>query len=37
MRQSPLRLWQRLSVRMVAAFVLVAVFAIGLAALLLFR
>ena len=37
MRQSPLRLWQRLSVRMVAAFVLVTVFAIGLAALLLFR
>ena len=37
MRQSPLRLWQRLSVRMVAAFDLVTVFAIGLAALLLFR
>ena len=37
MRRSPLRLWQRLSVRMVAAFVLVTVFAIGLAALLLFR
>src|SRR2546428_636149 len=37
MRQSPLRLWQRLSVQMVAAFVLVTVFAIGLAALLLFR
>lgn len=37
MRRSPLRLWQRLSTRMVAAFVLVTVFAIGLAALLLFR
>src|SRR5262249_3478372 len=37
MRQLPLRPWQRLSIRMVAAFVLVTVFAIGLAALLLFR
>ena len=37
MRRSSLRLWQRLSTRMVAAFVLVTVFAIGLAALLLFR
>jgi len=37
MRRSPLRVWQRLSVRMVAAFLLVTVFAIGLAALLLFR
>ena len=30
--QPPLRLWQRLSTRMVAAFVLVTFFAIGLAA-----
>src|SRR5262245_39830573 len=37
MRHASLRPWQRLSVRMVAAFVLVTVFAIGLAALLLFR
>ena len=37
MRPPSLRLWQRLSTRMVAAFVLVTVFAIGLAALLMFR
>lgn len=37
MRHSALYPWQRLSVRMVVAFVLVAVFAIGLAAALLFR
>src|SRR5215471_11372242 len=33
MTQRPLRFWQRLSTRMVAAFVLVTLFAIGLAAL----
>ena len=32
MMRHPLRLWQRLSIRMVAAFVLVTLFAIGLAA-----
>ena len=32
MMRHPLRLWQRLSTRMVAAFVLVTLFAIGLAA-----
>ena len=37
MRPPSLRLWQRLSTRMVAAFVLVTVFAIGLAAVLMFR
>src|SRR5438874_1781059 len=37
MRRSSLRLWQRLSTQMVAAFVLVTVFAIGLAALVLLR
>src|SRR5262245_9467521 len=37
MRRSPLRLWQRLSVRMVAAFGLVTGLAIGRAALLPFR
>jgi class 3 adenylate cyclase len=36
MMQPSLRLWQRLSMRMVAAFVLVTVFAIGLAAVLMF-
>jgi class 3 adenylate cyclase len=36
MMRHPLRLWQRLSTRMVAAFVLVTVFAIGLAAFLMF-
>src|SRR5215468_3039579 len=35
MMQHPLRLWQRLSTRMVAAFVLVTLFAIGLAAFLM--
>jgi len=37
MTHRPLYPWQRLSVRMVFAFVLVAIFAIGLAAVLLFR
>src|SRR5215813_5728688 len=37
MSRSSLRLWQRLSTQMVAAFVLVTVFAIGLAALVLLR
>ena len=37
MMHPPLYPWQRLSVRMVVAFVLVTVFAIGLAALLMFR
>ena len=32
MMQHPLRFWQHLSTRMVAAFVLVTLFAIGLAA-----
>src|SRR5215475_15967975 len=32
MMQRPLRFWQRLSIRMVAAFLLVTLFAIGLAA-----
>ena len=32
MMRHPLRLWQRLSTRMVAAFVLVTLFAVGLAA-----
>lgn len=35
--QQPLSLWQRLSIRMVAAFVLVTIFAIGLAAMLMLR
>lgn len=37
MAEQPLRVWQRLSTRMVAAFVLVTIFAIGLAAFLMFR
>ena len=37
MRPPSLHLWQRLSMRMVAAFVLVTVFAIGLAAVIMFR
>src|SRR5688572_18233196 len=37
MTRAPLYPWQRLSVRMVVAFVLVAIFAVGLAALLMFR
>jgi class 3 adenylate cyclase len=36
MLQQPLRPWQRLSTRMVAAFVLVTIFAIGLAAFVMF-
>ena len=32
MMQHPLRLWQRLSTRMIAAFILVTLFAVGLAA-----
>src|SRR5438093_9589809 len=36
MMRHPLRPWQRLSTRMVAAFVLVTIFAIGLAAFLMF-